>query len=208
MKKTYHHGDLRNALIESAVAIVGEEGLGGLSLRKVARRAGVSHSAPAHHFGDLSGLLTAIALQGYRQLTDCMRFSEAKADPKDTLGRFQNIGQAYLDYALAQTSYFRIMYSHFSEEAKVDTDLRAASSETMAILEKAILACQKEGLVRPDNVTEQAGFVWSAVHGAALLLIEKQFRRKGIMVEDDFGSSVLRYIYQGLQPRTPPTSST
>ena len=101
--RPYHHGDLRAAVLDAAVAAVAESGPAGLSLRDLARRAGVSHAAPAHHFGDKAGLLTVVAAQGYELLADAL------TDARRT-GEFLDVGVAYLRFAIDHRSHFEVMY--------------------------------------------------------------------------------------------------
>ena len=91
--RPYHHGDLRVALVRAAVAAIEEAGLAALTLRSVARRAGVTHTAAAYHFGDKAGLLTAIAVEGYRRLGDAL--DDARRD-----GNFLDVGVAYVEFAV------------------------------------------------------------------------------------------------------------
>lgn len=96
----YHHGDLPRALLDAAVEVIAESGPAALSLRDLARRAGVSHAAPAHHFGDKAGLLTALAVQGFDLLADALRGAE------DLL----SAGVAYVDFAVGHRAHFDVMF--------------------------------------------------------------------------------------------------
>jgi AcrR family transcriptional regulator len=107
--KPYHHGDLRAALLAAAEAELAERGIEAFSLRSVAKRAGVSHAAPAHHFGDVQGLLTALATEGFRRFLAAMKAREASAtNPRD---RAVAAGLGYLDFALARPTLFRLIFS-------------------------------------------------------------------------------------------------
>jgi AcrR family transcriptional regulator len=107
--KPYHHGDLRVALLTAAEAELAERGMEAFSLRSVAKRAGVSHAAPAHHFGDVQGLLTALATEGFRRFLDAMKAREAGlTDPRE---RAVAAGLGYLDFALARPTLFRLIFS-------------------------------------------------------------------------------------------------
>src|SRR5215510_10331530 len=108
-KSSYHHGDLRNALLEAALELVREEGVGAISLREVARRAGVSHAAPAHHFGDKAGLLTALATQGYELFGAALRAGAERAPESDPMRRFSWVGWACVMFAAEHRSHFEIM---------------------------------------------------------------------------------------------------
>ncbi|MDZ4088170.1 MAG: TetR/AcrR family transcriptional regulator [Tabrizicola sp.] len=109
MEKPYHHGDLRAALLAAAEAELTEKGVEGFSLRSVAKRAGVSHAAPAHHFGDTGGLLTALAAEGFILFQNTLDAREAgAADARDKAVR---AGLGYLEFALARPALFRLIFS-------------------------------------------------------------------------------------------------
>ncbi|MDP3197087.1 TetR/AcrR family transcriptional regulator [Tabrizicola sp.] len=108
-EKPYHHGDLRAALLAAAEDELTEKGVEGFSLRSVAKRAGVSHAAPAHHFGDTGGLLTALAAEGFTQFQDTLDAREVGAtDARDKAVR---AGLGYLEFALARPALFRLIFS-------------------------------------------------------------------------------------------------
>jgi AcrR family transcriptional regulator len=104
MSRPYHHGALRQALIDAAVEEVVAAGAARLSLREIARRAGVSHAAPAHHFGDKAGIFTAIAIEGFRMSTEMI--APIAAGP----GGFLNGGVAYVVFALQHPGHFEVMF--------------------------------------------------------------------------------------------------
>lgn len=102
--KPYHHGDLRRALLDAAIESITEEGSASFSLRDLARRIGVSHAAPAHHFGDKTGLLTALAIEGYQIL------AEAQARTWEETHSFLEVGVAYVRFAVDHPAHFEVMY--------------------------------------------------------------------------------------------------
>src|ERR1700690_439212 len=104
-RSAYHHGDLRRALFDALAAAVLEDGPGGISLRDLARRAGVSHAAPAHHFGDKRGLLTAFAADGHRLLAAALNQAGASRG-----GDFTEIGLAYIEFAIERRAHFEVMF--------------------------------------------------------------------------------------------------
>lgn len=108
-EKPYHHGDLRAALLAAAESELTEKGVEGFSLRSVAKRAGVSHAAPSHHFGDTNGLLTALAAEGFRRFQATLDAREEGAtDARDKAVR---AGLGYLEFALARPALFRLVFS-------------------------------------------------------------------------------------------------
>jgi AcrR family transcriptional regulator len=102
--RPYHHGDLRRVLLEAAVEAIDEVGPAALSLRDLARRAGVSHAAPAHHFGDKAGLLTAVAADGFRRLAATL------GDAYRATGSFLEVGVAYVRFAVTHRAHFEVMF--------------------------------------------------------------------------------------------------
>lgn len=102
--RPYHHGDLRRAVLDAAVAAIPETGPARLSMRDLARRAGVSHAAPAHHFGDKAGLLTAIATEGFDLLADVL------TDAQRRTGDFLELGVAYVRFAVDHRAHFEVMF--------------------------------------------------------------------------------------------------
>jgi AcrR family transcriptional regulator len=152
--RPYHHGDLRPALLRAAVAAIGEAGPAAMSLREVARRAGVSHAAAAYHFGDKAGLLTAVAVQGYRMLTEELRGA------RDARRGFLEVGVAYVRFAVSHRAHFEIMYRpelYRPDDAEV-LEARAAAAVLLY------------GTASPDAGQLAAGAAaWSLVHGLATL---------------------------------------
>src|ERR687888_1062469 len=102
--RPYHHGDLRRVLLEAAVEAIGQVGPAAVSLRDLARRAGVSHAAPAYHFGDKAGLLTAVAADGFARLAATLR------EAYQTTGSFLEVGVAYVRFAVTHRAHFEVMF--------------------------------------------------------------------------------------------------
>src|SRR5690606_14230113 len=124
---TYHHGDLRRAILDAAVEAISESGPAGWSLRELARRAGVSHAAPAHHFGDKAGLLTAVAAEGYELLA-----AELEAATRAG-GDFLAAGLAYVRFATDHPAHFQVMFQPTLYRAD-DPAVRAAEARAAAVL--------------------------------------------------------------------------
>lgn len=102
---TYHHGDLRRAVISAALQVIRSDGVAAISLRDLARRAEVSHAAPAHHFKDKAGLLTAIAAEGFDLLADALT-----SVPTDTARRLREMGARYVEFAVGHPAHFEVMF--------------------------------------------------------------------------------------------------
>lgn len=170
---TYHHGNLRQALIDAALAIIAEDqDAANVSLREVARRVGVSQAAPYRHFADKDALLVAVAEEGFQRLLRALQV-DAGSDP-DPLARLQASGVAYVKFAIAHPAHYRVMFSTFRVEQGNDSSLNAVAGETFAVMVDMISAGQAVGAIQPDNPRKLAWVTWSLVHGLALLLIDHQ----------------------------------
>jgi AcrR family transcriptional regulator len=167
---TYHHGDLRAALLEAASEILSDQGLGELSLREVARRAGVSHNAPYRHFPDRDSLLAELAVEGFRRLKTAM-------DGK----RGREMGEAYVCFALDNPNLFRLMFGGQLQSARHPA-LGAAAKATYEGLVQAF-----RGQAEIADADSAAAAAWSLVHGLAQLLLDGHFPGKG----EDFVAGVI-----------------
>jgi AcrR family transcriptional regulator len=180
-KAGYHHGDLREALLTAADQLLHEEGLQGLTLRACARRAGVSHAAPKHHFANLSELLSEVAARAFDRLTRALEEVRAEVgdDPDE---RFIAAARTYVEYARSHPAHFRLMFR--SDSLKTCNEaLSAATSRAFAELTDIITLQRGEPDVAPEELRErimEAGLMedillgWSYVHGYTQLLLEGQ----------------------------------
>jgi AcrR family transcriptional regulator len=162
-RTAHHHGDLRRALITAGIELLEEGGLGALTLRRCAARAGVSHAAPAHHFVGLSGLLTAIVASGYEKFTETMIAERARA-ATDPRARLVAICNGYLRFAAEHGALFALMFSTQNINYD-DAELITTSSAAYGVLAEACAP------FRPGPAGN-AGIeimVWSLVHGYASL---------------------------------------
>ena len=155
------HPPLRARLIEAGMTLLEQDGIAGMSLRKTAALAGVSHAAPAHHFDGLPGLLTAIATEAFARFVQAMEAAQAKAPP-DALSRLQAICAGYLDFAAAHAGLFHVMFQN-PQVCHEDPELTAESARAYDLLREA---CAPFSPHR-DLAFETA--IWSLVHGYALL---------------------------------------
>jgi AcrR family transcriptional regulator len=167
----YHHGDLRHALLVAAAKLVEEEGVEALTLRELARRVGVSHAAPAHHFTDKGGLLAELAADGFeslgRRLTAC---SARRAGDK----RLRDVGRAYIEFAREQPGHYRIMFGRALAEAASSPRLAEAGARAFRALEEAVLgALPTKAQSSRESVRQAAFLAWSAVHGASMLILDQ-----------------------------------
>jgi AcrR family transcriptional regulator len=172
-EKKYHHGDLKNALIYAGVEILAKEGVHGLSLRKVARKAGVSHAAPYAHFSDKQALIAAISTEGYKQLYDLL-FSTVQQYPGDAHRQLIEVAWTYVKFAMQQTETFKIMFSGYLEQEKDYPEFVAISQKTFQMLVKIISDCQKSGILREAPSELMAVMIWGQVHGVVSLTLVGQ----------------------------------
>jgi len=184
MKKTaYHHGNLKETLISASLEILSEKGIGGLSLRNVAKRIGVSHTAPYNHFSDKQALLAAISTAGHEQLYRLLldTFEESKAPPKNTI---PEIAWAYLQFALNNPSQFKLMFSGALEEERNHPAFEEVTRKTIALFEEIIVFCQNKGQLPGGSVDGLAIKLWSTVHGFTTLMLENQFPPEYLQEKD------------------------
>lgn len=173
-RKKYHHGDLKVALIEAGLAELEEKGLGGLSLRSIAGRVGVSHTAPNNHFDGLRGLLTAIATVGFERHAAEMRHGVEDSPPGRA--RLKAACRGYLRFALVNPELFRLMFSGTLCKAD-DPDLRTAASGSYDVLRGVARGLEWDKAEASEGALRTELMIWSLVHGYAMLLIEGQIRR-------------------------------
>ena len=168
-------GDLRRALLEAAVATLDEVGADGLSLREVARRAGVSHAAPAHHFSDKAGLLTAVATEGFAMLVTYL----AEAQPGDSdqpVDQLAALGRAYAQFAEENPGRFEVMFRPGLLRAG-DPAFQRAGDAAFQALRHHIAACQSRGWREREPADTLAAAAWALAHGIAVLRMQGSMAR-------------------------------
>jgi AcrR family transcriptional regulator len=171
----YQHGDLRRALIQAGLKLLGEHGVAGLSLRAAAELAGVSHAAPYRHFRDKNALVAAIAEEGFKLLTASMRAELDACASRDLLLRIRATGHGYVSFALAHPGYFRTIFGEMTWLDKNDpakASLLAAGQESFDVLRGLIAEGVRGGQLRAGDVDQIALAAWALVHGLALLIID------------------------------------
>ena len=156
-RDTYHHGHLKAAILAQAAVLVAERGADGVSLRELARAAGVSHAAPAHHFTDRRGLFTALATEGFQMLAEAL--SGARPD-------FLEAALAYVRFAIDHPGHYEVMFDKSLYDAG-DPELKAA--ETAAGAELAAGVGTLDDPRAKDDPSAAALAAWSLVHGFSLL---------------------------------------
>ncbi|MBW0012574.1 TetR/AcrR family transcriptional regulator [Mycobacterium sp.] len=176
-RESYHHGDLKRALIGAALSLVAEKGPKGFTLTEAARRAGVSAAAPYRHFADKAELLAAVAEQGFHELhADLVAAGDVASGPKAGV---IELGRAYVRWAVAHPDHYQVMFG--AENVKADhPSLALAAEQAFGDLLDAIRRCQEAGIVEGEDPRGVAAPLWSLVHGVASLVIGGELRAVGI----------------------------
>jgi len=175
MKPPYHHGALAPALLRAAEALLERDGITGLTLRAAARAAGVSHAAPTHHFGDLTGLLSELAAIGYQRFREHLLDAMA-ASGSDGSARIVAMGTAYVEFARAFPNLFLLMF----RGDRLDHNrpaLQQAAREAFAALEGAVADVTEQPRPGLDGLGNALA-AWSLVHGFAVLMIDGRLPRE------------------------------
>ena len=194
----YHHGDLHAALLTAAEAELADSGVEGFSLRGVARRAGVSHAAPAHHFGDANGLLTALAAVSFERFREAMEAAAAATDP-DPLSKLVAIGLGYIDYAASQPHLFGLQFASERPD-KGDPELARRAKASLVTLQERVEALARQHGLDSADTADMVPTFWATTHGLATLFA---MRRSPIIATTDpaerrarFGR-ILRSVAEG-----------
>jgi AcrR family transcriptional regulator len=171
-RSSYHHGNLKQALIDAATQMILETGIGSVTMRALARRVGVSPAAYAYHFPDKASLLVAIAAEGFRKLNSYFDDASKETEPLDKLSV---LGRRYLDFSLEYPGHYRVMFGDHSELEEKHPQPTHVTEEFMAESSRAFntlvdtLSEVLEGTRSRWNNLEAALAVWSQIHGAVLL---------------------------------------
>src|SRR5208282_1021779 len=163
-RSTYHHGNLRPALIAAARALLDEGGASAVGLREAARRVGVSPTATYRHFRDKEDLVAAVAAEGFREFAAALAAAGRAREPLSAMGA------AYVDFALAHPGMFRLMFSPLMARRELYPDLKAASEEAFAALRRGVQSHAPAGEGQGEGVDAAAIAAWSLVHGLSHLI--------------------------------------
>ena len=165
----YHHGDLPRAMVQEAVRTIQTRGISGLTLRDIGTALGVSRTALYRHFADKQALLMAVAAEGFRTLRFVLETASADREPStDALNR---LGFAYVRFAVTHPSHYRVMFSGVVRD-RVNQTLTDPDAHAFEVLVVAIIAEQRAGRVRGDDPHQLALYLWSVVHGVAMLVLD------------------------------------
>jgi AcrR family transcriptional regulator len=174
-KNTYHHGDLRATLIQAAIKLLPVKGASGLSLREVAKAAGVSHAAPYRHFNDKAALLTALAQTGFEQLAQAMAtvVEQYENDPQQQLVA---AAVAYVELGLRNPDMMHLMFGGVLDPELLSEEFCATSEKAFSGLLQIISAGQEAGVFKSSDVQILAISAWSMTHGLMMLITAGQLR--------------------------------
>lgn len=197
----YHHGDLRQALVQAALRALERGRVEDVSLRALGRELRVSPRAPYRHFETKEELLAAVAIEGFRMAAAffCERVAAAGPNP---LARLRAVAESYVLFALAHPAAFRVMYAPYATVKESAPDLLRARAEGHAASQAVIAEGQAAGLLREGDPMQLALAMWSSMHGLAVLLIEGQLGRYDRPIDAaKLASLVSGLLLEGLMPR-------
>jgi AcrR family transcriptional regulator len=188
----YHHGDLRRALVEEALRTIHTAGVEHLTLRGIGEKLGVSRTALYRHFSDKQALLAGVGREGFRML----RLALTEAWEEHGKGRegFDAMGAAYVQFAVAHPSHYRVMFGRFLESCSKDAEFIQEATAAFQVLVDSLVEQQRSGLIRRDDPVLVARFIWSVVHGISMLVIDGQLR--GL---DERGEALNRYAIERIR---------
>lgn len=189
--KNYHHGNLRQVLLQTAAEELAEHGSEKLSLRALARQIGVSQTAPYRHFVDKNALLAALATRGYIDLTTSMIRAE-QGMPGSPLDKLRAASHAYVHFALAQPALFKLMFGPVLEPHEQYPELFDASRQTFILVHAIVKQGVEDGVFRQDDVEYLTNTAWAGVHGIVTLKLDRSelFDRHIIDLERQIDTSV------------------
>ncbi|MFD5570343.1 TetR/AcrR family transcriptional regulator [Streptomyces cadmiisoli] len=192
---SYHHGNLRAALLERAEAVLAESGPVALSLRGLARDLGVSHAAPTRHFRDRQALLDALAVDGFTEFN--RRLREAAEGPGDVEQRLKALGRAYLGFAVERNALLTLMFTAKHDD-RSGAELRELGHQSLETTSRLLAEAQQAGVMRPGDPVRLAQVAFSTVHGLAVLAV-------GGLLDDtplaDATDLALEILLTGLRPQ-------
>ncbi|MBF6228399.1 TetR/AcrR family transcriptional regulator [Nocardia abscessus] len=204
-RTSYHHGALRDALLAACLRLIETEGLGAVSLRRVAREAGVSTAAPYHHFPDRSALLATLSTQGFQLLG--AQLAATRAEAATPLAALAALANTYVRFSRDQPAYFRLMFRPELSQPDKHPDTMAAGDAAFGVLADTIAECVRAGVLPADKADTMAVMFWGLGHGLASLWLDGQLEKRAVQ----FGTTapalvddVMRTFATVIEPSTPP----
>jgi AcrR family transcriptional regulator len=199
--ESYHHGSLKQALLEAAERVLERDGIQGLTLRAAAREAGVSHAAPKNHFGDMTGLLSELAAVGFERFVATMQANVGDSDSPDR--RMDAIGRGYIAFARAHPGLFLLMFR--GERLDLSRPaLRDAVETSSRVLSGAVGARRGEKVEAALTLPQAASIAaaWSLVHGFAMLLLDGRLKPLlGRLPSGTDADALLAAIFSGVKAK-------
>jgi AcrR family transcriptional regulator len=189
---SYHHGDLRRALVTEALRTIDRYGVHALTLRSIGDHLGVSRTALYRHFADKPALLAAVGREGFRLLRETL--TDAWQQHGRGRAGFEAMGLAYVQFAAAHPSHYRVMFGGFIESCAKDEEFITEAKAAFQVLVDALVEQQQAGLVRTDDPLLLARMIWALVHGISMLVIDGQLRGS-----DERGEALNRYAIERIR---------
>jgi AcrR family transcriptional regulator len=201
-RRAHHHGNLPEALIAAALECVEASGMHGLSLREVARAAGVSHQAPYRHYPDRASLVAAVAETGFRRLHERLSAALTRAG-SDLDARLDALIRAYVRFAVDERTLFRVMFDQEVADKSPYPSLQHLADKNLELLATTIADAQKAGRVAAGATVDYVAAAWALAHGLASFLVDGQLRRRGYHASaaDALAQRLLGILRNGLVPR-------
>jgi AcrR family transcriptional regulator len=166
--RKYHHGNLREALIQAGLQLIAEKGVRALTLREIGARAGVSRMAAYRHFKNKDDLLGAISKAGFVRFADALE-NARQAAPENFTARIAAMGHAYVQFASEHRAHYEVMFLLFDESGARPVSGGEAGRRAFAILEETVRQGQVAGDVQPGDPAAIASLIWSTIHGISML---------------------------------------
>jgi AcrR family transcriptional regulator len=172
-KSSYHHGDLKNSLVQAGIEILSKDGMNALSLRRAARKVGVSHAAPYAHFADKQALIAAIATDGHKKIHE--KIAEIlEQHPDDPLRQLVEAAWAYAEFGFEEPDHFMITFSGALEKERDYPALVEMTQKNLVMVQQIVARCQAAGILNPGELDLVTIGVWGLVHGFVSLVQEGQ----------------------------------
>lgn len=189
--RSYHHGNLRRALLDDALATIRAEGVDGVTLRDIGARLGVSRTALYRHFTDKRALLAAVATEGFRMLRERLVAAWEEGGRGDAA--FHAMGVAYVRFAVDNPAHYRVIFGGFVDPDSQEPELAAEARGAFQALVDAVAALQHDGIFVGDDALVMARYNWALVHGIAMLAIDGQLPAPAGVDE------LMRYAFERLR---------
>ena len=197
-QENYHHGDLRQAVIDSALQLIAERDIQSLTLREIAKRVGGSPMAPYRHFKNKAVLLAVLAQEGFQALYVHLQ-ATLEQSSSHPLGQLKALGVAYILYAVENPIHYRVMFDSSLSNRTVYPPLYQTAVKSFECLVQVLIECQQAGLIGAGDPKELAQINWSMCHGLSMLLIDHQFSTMGHAPVEELANSTLKTLIEGLR---------